>query len=180
MGSFYIPGRAHGWSTFRQAGATYERTVNKEWCLSLGYHQWIAPDDGLNGASVEEPVFTQYYNIPVGALRAQVGHKMIDLLPAYRLVLSRHDILKAGVGASYCWGLNAYVNWFSRNPNFPYDYQMTTELRKVSYWGAVTRLSYDHLFFKGVLAIGVGIGARYYPGKPAVQYDYGLHIGFNF
>ncbi len=99
-------------------------------------------------------------------------YKMIDLLLAYRLnVLKRHKI-SFGIGPSYTWGKN--IND---------DYSLVMPAGKdynASYWGVAPAISYDYVFLRNRLSIGMDLRVRKYFGWPSEQIDYGLHLGVNF
>lgn len=154
-----------------QLGIFYEHRVYKHWRLIAGYSMFNTYEtDGLSsalpGPSVSD--FKEYTG--QGTTRHQ--YKMIDLLLAYRLnVLKRHKI-SFGIGPSYTWGKN--IND---------DYSLVMPAGKdynASYWGVAPAISYDYVFLRNRLSIGMDLRVRKYFGWPSEQIDYGLHLGVNF
>lgn len=106
-------------------------------------------------------------------------YNMVDLFGVYTWYLGKHHQLHAGMGLSYNWGTNTYIEWFSK-ANFPPDYQVFYYDRKVHYWGALTNVSYDYLFWKNRLRVGAYHRARFYMGRDRLENDFGLQAGYNF
>lgn len=116
-----------------------------------------------------------------GTLDIRMAYKMIDFNAFYRYaIVSNNHFIKAGVGASYCWGTNIRVEQRMYPIIIGYHGTYRVYSEKAHYWGLVSQLSYDYVFLKNIVNVGIDLRGRYYFGIPRGQYDYGFHVGINF
>lgn len=176
MGGFSVPKVYSDVNFSNQLGAVYERRVFKDLYVSAGYQQWYrwAHRKVFRGYSIEQPYWLN--DIFIGKLTGRHNYKMLDVSVLYKYHINKKHIISGGLGASYCWGENAYVKHFYIHP---LDIVFSQYSKDVQYWGIVPQLSYDYLFLKNRLSAGVDLRARYY-GSAFTQYDYGVHVGVNF
>jgi hypothetical protein len=177
--AFYIKDRVHtGSNLFNQLGISYERKLYRNIYAQVNYSQWKHwGSEALgkkNGYEVRE---LGYQQLVKGSLRSRLDYRMVDLSVGYNYSLTGKDQLSAKIGASYCWGTNQYLRDFWVNPD--QDIVIFQSTKEEYYWGTVPQLSYDRLFLKGRINVGVDIKGRYYAHRTP-QYDLGIHIGVNF
>lgn len=177
FGAFILPGVI---STIpgNQIGITCDRKVFKSLYFSASYQQWQRWADRkfVGQYIVEEPDYLR--NISKGKLVWRKYYKMLDASVLYKRQFKKQNIISGGLGVSYCWGRNVYIDNYVLNP--PLEILYDTYAKDVHYWGIVPQLSYDYLFLKSRLCAGVDIRARYYTHRAPAQYDYGVHVGVHF
>lgn len=178
FGNFYIRNSRGIERPLRQIGFYYERKVHRQLYAGAGYMQWV-PLKGITDTEVMAVREKWFGYVPVvGELEYRSSYKMLDGYLMLKKPLAKRHILDIGAGVSYCWGVNAYL--LSYIQGTPLDAEIMYESRKADYWGFVPSLSYNYLLFKNRMTVGADLKARYYSERPKAQYDYGLHIGFNF
>ena len=159
-----------------QLGIYYERRIYKHWWLEGGYNEFNTisktPFSDLGPMiSPSEPPLT------VGSVQWRYDVKMADLFLIYKLrILRKHRII-VGLGSSYNWGKNIYIDAFG---TIGYSYYVNYSEGPASYWGIVPVLAYDYSLFKNRLSIGADYRWRKYFGQYLLLKEYGAHIGFNF
>ena len=111
----------------------------------------------------------------------RISYKMWDGYVFYKTDLYKgKHFLNIGAGVSYCWGKNVYLKWYS--PPLPgyFDSQVLYTDKFESYWGICPQVSYDYLFLKNRINVGVDIKSRYYFNWPVLQFYTTIHAGVNF
>ena len=172
-----------------QFGITATHEVFPRIAVSIAYNAWNA-NSWLNRHDdyVDEDhdhTFDHRYqpgqrnNEEPGALRFRYAYKMIDVAAVYTYDRFKRHHFSVGAGLSYTWGTNFYVysKQFNVHNNFE-EYIMRT--KKEGYAGLLIPVSYDFLFFKERMRMGIQANARKYFGLYSFQIDYGLHVGLNF
>jgi hypothetical protein len=163
-------------------GIQYERRINKGFGIALKYSQWTNQD--LMKA-LERPLFRENFIVPGtgekndggGVLTTYSGYRFFDLSGTYTRELNKWHRFTFRQGLSYTTGQNEYI--------YPTDvfvptHTLRSELETGKHFGGVTDISYDYLFWKQRINIGINIGVRYYVGLPWINYTGGMHLGFNF
>lgn len=186
-GDFFTPNATRGEDIrpINQIGIYYERRIYKNLHAGFGYAQWekwnMFTRFGLK----------EYYTIPeykvgsytpiIGQLDYRSDYKMLDFYGFYKYHLSgRRHYLNIGLGLSYCWGLNFYLEYMSPPHSGINDGQISFLLKNEHYYGLIPSISYDYLLLKNRLNIGLDTRARYYWYRPKPQYDISIHAGVNF
>lgn len=177
--AFYIADRMTAYNPLNQLGVSYERRAYQRFFVSIGYHQWQRWQNNkyVGQYEVEEPYWA--YIKPVkGTFLARRAYKMADMSILYRHGLPKKHTISGGLGVSYCWGENEYVDRLFENQ--PLDQVVYTSFKKVGYWGIVPQLTYDYALLNNHLTVGADIRNRFYVHRTPVQLDYGVHVGVNF
>jgi hypothetical protein len=163
-----------------QFSAGYERKVYKNWRLGLGYTTWNMVPQLIQYAY---PGGAQVFSGPgynnVGALEHRRAYKMYDAYAAYKLNGFKKHKVTAGLGASYSWGLNTYIDSIFVDPT-NYEARIITHETNYSYYGLLASLRYDYVTLRNRVNAGFDFKYRKYFGLYACQLDYGVHITFNF
>lgn len=165
----------------QQFGFYYQRRVYKHIHINAGFAEWNTltyKNRDINGS----PIVIGSYN---GAtqphqLQWRTFYKMMDLFVTYDYVLAKRHKLSIGMGATYCWGKNTYVDTVYYNPEPPFDAIMFSKIEPAHYWGMMPVFCYDYMLFNNRAAIGIDLRCRKYFGLYSSQVDYGIHVGVNF
>lgn len=175
-GSFSL-GRFRFMGLTRLCGVSAERKLSKNFSASLGYFQWSR---SAGWRFKEEMVEDPNARVGRGDLIARIGYAMLDLSAIYDInIHKRRHLLKAGGGLSYTWGENRNVakdqQW-----SFYHGWVGPNDIHRVNYWGLVPQVSYEFLFLKNRMNVGMDVRGRFYIHVPKHQYDIGIHAGVNF
>jgi hypothetical protein len=163
-----------------QFSAGYERKVYKNWRLGLGYTTWnMVPQLIQYAYQGGAWVFGGPGYSNVGAMEHRRAYKMYDAYAAYKLDCFRKHKVVAGLGASYCWGLNTYIDSIIIVPGSIEEYRIRHE-SKADYYGLLASLRYDYVTLRNRVNAGLDFKYRKYFGLYACELDYGVHITFNF
>lgn len=179
LGKFSVPDHRTFNSPLWQIGAGYERKVYKNWYASLGYRKWKI---WSNIPIKKSPLITESHtSLQVGALESRINYNMTDLSAFYkRAVWKQRLFITGGMGVSYCWGTNSYLEWYMVNPEPPYDITGHYYTKDVHYWGVVPQIGGDFFLIKNRLSVGADIRGRFYIDRTPAQFDFELHAGVNF
>ncbi len=161
------------WAT--QPGISYERTVCKVIGIVCSYSQWNDFWSSDPFFSYPEFVFGSPYPPRYEAILYRTQYKMLDLALNYIFTLSKRHQIKPGLGVSRAWGIDVFPDSLQKSPS-------SNGIRRQNdaYWGIVPFLSYNCLILKKRVNIGTDFKCRAYSGLYSWQFDYGVHIGYNF
>jgi hypothetical protein len=187
IGDFHIPEVVRSTSLFsiHQMGIFYERKIFKRTYAGVGFAWWQVFDRLFYSRSFGSFAENYIYQSKpiVGALASRLAYKMIDVYGVYKIpvkIKNTNHRVSVGIGTSYTWGENAYISWYHINPEPIHDIQVTYDFKKEQYFGIIPLINYDVLLFNDRINAGLNFKARYYSDIEKPQYDYGVHIGFNF
>lgn len=187
FGDYYIRNTQHYRNPFAQIGVAYERKVYKRLFANISYTQWNMLWKGqqmpksyyarLSEENTPE-VSLWNYHPKIGAVSYRRDYQMIDISGFYKLQIKNSShFISVGVGASYNWGVNTYLQSYSEigdnNPMTYYD-------APVTYWGGISSLSYEYRFLKDRFSAGFSYKCRYYPNRIKLQHEYLFSLGVNF
>ena len=165
-----------------QIGVYYERKTYKNINISIGYNEW-------NTLSYFEndwggPLRIRNFKEPFkpGLLLERSGYKTIDFYTFYKYNHFKKHKINIGIGATYTYGQNDYIDSIHLNNGPPFDAIIYTSVKNESYYGILAALSYNYLCLKNRMSIGLDIRYRKYFKLILVpeQIDWGYHISFNF
>ncbi len=156
-----------------------ERRVYRNWSIAAGYSAWnetsfLSEFARIHGVGGYEP-FDK-----VGSLQQRYSYKMRDVFVCYKYNKFKKHKIKAGLGLSYTYGINEYVDSVYHNPSPPFDGIIFLHDERHSYWGLVPLFSYDYLCLRRRVGIGADFRVRKYFGIHSTQIDYGAHVALNF
>jgi len=161
---------------FDQCGIYYERRIYKQFKATIGYSEWnTLIHEGAR------PFVPGYIGLmTIGSFQYRQHYKMADIFLSYKYRKCIRHSIDVGIGASYYWGLNTYIDTIFYNPDPPYDAIEYSKSRKENYWGIVPFVKYDYLLWKNRIGLGADIRLRKYFGLNSAQIDYGIHLSLNF
>lgn len=164
-----------------QFGVYYYRTIHTNLRVIAGYSAWntipiLAKNVYGQGGVLE--IQGKPHNYEKGSLIYYSRLNMCDAGLMYRYNRFDKHKIDFGIGASYGWSLNSYVDTLITGApweGFLYDYK-----DKQQYIGIFGIINYDYLFFRNILSAGAGLKYRKYSGFYSPQIDYDFHFSFNF
>lgn len=112
-----------------------------------------------------------------GLLLTRRAYKMIDLYGMYTVKTTKRAEVNLGIGLSYAWGINNYVDTLYR---YLHDVYIEGHDQVDHYWGIVPMASYNYFLWHYRVAVGCDLRWRKYFGFYSSQIDYGYHIIINF
>ncbi len=159
----------------KQYGIRYERRLNERYSIGYSYESWgVFPFTGFQ-SGIDVQGQRDYQKI--GGLKRRTSYYLGDITFSYRYNKFKKDKIMITAGPSLAMGCNVYVNSMhvvNGKTYYNCDYNWESQI------GLLSRVSYDHLFLKGRVGMGVHIACRKYFGLESVQMDYGMHLGLNF
>lgn len=177
FGDFIIPRMLHHDKPVSQFGVHFERRCYKQIYIGIGYAQWGSFINKAVKAIYEKSSVTDT-TVTIGELIQMYDYKMLDVYASYKFSLFKNKhFLNAGVGASYTWGNNSYLETYTV---YLFEKHITAVQKKLNHYGALANISYDYHFLKNRFVTGANIRGRFYNWSIAPQFDFGLHVGVNF
>ena len=186
-GDYYIRNTLHLKGVFEMIGASYTRTLYKQFGASIRYMEWnrrwqksastINTRLWMCEESSDE-VARYNYQPNIGQLEYRVAYAMIDLLGTYNTNFKKISCgLELSGGLSYNFGYNYLLSQYTQSLC---DAIALYEFEHTHYWGVVAGASYQYYFWKGRLAAGFHLSDRYYPERSKFEYDYGIKASAHF
>ncbi len=158
----------------KQYGISYSRVLKQNISITAAYETWNQfPFVRMRYSGPGIVINTQEGNVVGEGLLLRTDHRMVDVLISYQFNKFRRDKIKAGIGPSFTAGYNSYID----EDTIPMDHFHWQWDR---YYGVVSNIGYDHLFFKNRIAAGAQVACRKYFGLELLQFNIGLHAGVNF
>jgi hypothetical protein len=163
-----------------QFSLSYERSVCKSFCVSLGFSEWnsfLFKKEYPVGPIVKG---NEHGSFAPGTLEWRYKYKMVDAIAMYKHAVTKRHTLSVGPGISYAWGTNVYVDTVFYNTGPPYDALVVSSVKIKHYFGLDATVQYDYSLFKSRVNVGVDFKGRKYFGLNSMQVEYGVHTGVNF
>lgn len=150
------------------------RYLDRNYTAAWNYQDPVSDD---HYGDFRYPVAQPHYD-EIGAWRFRHAYKMIDLNALYAYDHFKRHRFTGGLGLSFTWGTNIYLDRILYNPVNNIDlYYFHRETH--GYAGVILPFRYDLLFLRGKLATGLQGNVRKYFGIYSVQIDYGVHLNIN-
>lgn len=140
----------------------------------MQYSFWRGPAILIHNNYLDDPE-------SIGKIISSYNYKSFNVFAAWHADIAKNIKIGLQAGPSISQVENEYLRsltFYSTDPGLGCG-TFTSELVTDTYLGGVANLSFDYLFYKNRIPFGVDLGARHYRNFP-FQYNYGLHLGFNF
>lgn len=135
------------------------------------------------GINHVQPVISETYNT-WGTLETKLEYSrysFYDIGLSYRWEPACRHFLSLGIGPSFAYGKNNYIQYKSLPPSATGGgFYHTNEYKWKGYFGGQINVSYDYELLKSRINIGAEAITRYYAKDLPFSINYGLHIGYNF
>jgi hypothetical protein len=176
---FFIPLPYTDFYFADQLSINYERKVYGNWRIGIGYTTWDMNMD-LNGYTYGGVTLLGSPNSgKVGEIEFRKAYKMYDLYANYRMKHLKKHRVAGGIGLSYTWGTNTYIDSIFSPPG-SFEQVSIGHEEKAHYYGILASLRYDYIILHNRANVGADCKYRNYSGLYGYQLEYGFHLGFNF
>lgn len=173
--SFGIFNVAHGGLPFAQYGGTIIHNFSKHWSADVGYRNWLFRRNGgimLNHKEGE-------WGKP-GTVNYRYSYNTIEGTARHNICNDSHNLLYAGIGPSFAWGLEERVPPYSNKFDGSSGENSYTELVPVHHIGGVAQLGYNRKLFQQRISLGMSGRFRVLSGDIGYYYDLGIDLGYHF
>ena len=186
------PKRAIFFYILDQYGIGYERKLNKKFSASVLLSEWYSGDQHgkildfsgtYNGAYFEPCNGTGTKSCEKKVARRE-KYKFIDIGVGYNIYKhKRYGSIDAQLAMGYTWGKNIIIDTVELPAIPPYDdIGITLHTESAKYFSIIPSLSYNYYFWKQRINVGIQAKGRYFfhIEEGFKQYEWGIHIGYNF
>ncbi|MDX5442730.1 MAG: hypothetical protein LPJ89_02985, partial [Hymenobacteraceae bacterium] len=178
----FTPAAHYNTFSFDNFGICYERFLNRKFGVGVKYSFWLSAENAekLNGVgynSISENRYTEKGSL----LRDE--YRFLDVFASYRYSISSKHVIGVKAGPSVAYGTNTYTKRVYPYGNFEFPdciIYVEQERSRQAYVGGAAEISYDYQFWHNRLSVGADAGSRFYNKGFPLQFNYGLHAGFNF
>jgi hypothetical protein len=162
--------------TLAQAGLSIIQTFNNRWAADISYQNWFLHKQGEVMLMPHPGEWTP--RVP-GTVYYRYNYSTVEATARYNVCNSDHNLLYAGIGPSFVWGIEQKEPPFSDK----FDGSSENSLRedaRTYHIGGVAQLGYDRKLFQHRISIGMSGRFRLLSGDIGYYYDLSINLGYHF